>query len=592
MDERQTDHAIDPDTQSDAVDEHAPDRWESGLPIVRSPADDGEYSAPDGAPLGARTWRQELPRWLATLDSARTRREYEKAVRYFFQAPGVPEALQDLTFDLLLAYRGSLALRTGGRQTQATAPSSDSPSLRQVSAGRSVAAELPAGSLAEEAPRERRSSAPEDGADSTQTAGRATALAPATVNVRLTALRQFLAHCSLWDLLPQLAPERIRAALRRLSIERRRPYQILAEPEWTAFLAAARAPHRRSGKPSRGLEPMPADVPSNSKPPGSLEAPDIGDDGVSAPASVTAPITGAHDRRMVGPWGVTRARRTRPPVDATSDGGEASPDQPSAATRPAPTEVPLDKSASSATAAVRSRAGLTGVRTAQRDHALLALALATGLRAIELCGLNVGDVSREWHAGREEWWLVLPDAKTKGQRGGRTLPLAPALVETLLEYVRATDRRWEDDADRATPLFVSRRRAAGAPAHEQPPANRLSPEQVRRIVDRVEAQWRASGAGVADGRAISPHALRHSTAVALLEGNQQRGRAPASVEHVRGWLGHFDIRTTQGYLAHLDARRHRRPFALQPVEEQPAAATGDVTGGPTTAGDETARRTE
>jgi integrase len=107
-------------------------------------------------------------------------------------------------------------------------------------------------------------------------------------------------------------------------------------------------------------------------------------------------------------------------------------------------------------------------------------------------------------------------------------------------------------------------------------AQRLSTAHVRRIVDRVEAQWAASAgmdhegakgtsAQPGAGRAISPHALRHSTAVALLEGNELTGRPPASVEHVRGWLGHFDIRTTQGYLAHVDSRRHRRPFALDPV---------------------------
>lgn len=84
-------------------------------------------------------------------------------------------------------------------------------------------------------------------------------------------------------------------------------------------------------------------------------------------------------------------------------------------------------------------------------------------------------------------------------------------------------------------------------------------------------------------RAISPHALRHSTAVALLEGNAETGRPPASVEHVRGWLGHFDIRTTQGYLAHLDGRRHRRAFALAPephtVAPETPQANGDETDG-------------
>jgi integrase len=239
---------------------------------------------------------------------------------------------------------------------------------------------------------------------------------------------------------------------------------------------------------------------------------------------------------------------------------------------------------------IRSKAGLTGKRTALRDHALLALALATGLRAIELASLDVGDLSREWRAGQVEWWLVLPDSKTKGQHGGRTLPLAPELVAVLRNYVEASGRHWERPEDHETPLFLSgplrtlpvvqsrtaRRRASdGSETQPKQPFRRLSLSQIRLIVDRVEAQWHAlyEGEGAKRGgraggaRRISPHALRHSTAIALLEGNQASGRPPASVEHVRGWLGHLDIRTTQGYLAHLDARRHRRPFTLAPVGE-------------------------
>ncbi len=77
----------------------------------------------------------------------------------------------------------------------------------------------------------------------------------------------------------------------------------------------------------------------------------------------------------------------------------------------------------------RARDGRTGAHTAQRDYALVALALTTGLRAIELSLLDVGDLTHERRHGRDEWWLTLPDEKTKGQRGGRTLPLAPELVD-------------------------------------------------------------------------------------------------------------------------------------------------------------------
>jgi integrase len=146
-------------------------------------------------------------------------------------------------------------------------------------------------------------------------------------------------------------------------------------------------------------------------------------------------------------------------------------------------------------------------------------------------------------------------------------------VEALLTYIQSTGRRWEEARDRATPLFLSAQgRHSQTNRSEHAQARHLSTSHVRRIVDRVERLWRQSsqhereeGVVAGEGRAISPHALRHSTAIALLEGNEAQGRPPASVEHVRGWLGHFDIRTTQGYLAHLDARRHRRPFTLTPT---------------------------
>src|SRR5262249_8875120 len=273
----------------------------------------------------------------------------------------------DLTFDLLLAYRGALALRATPRAQGA----GDHATSRQSAARDTRDTQLRAASpwaLPGDAASDVQQT---DGPDQTASrADEAVPLAPATVKGRLTALRQFLVHAALLAELPDLTPDHIRVALRRLSIERRRPYQVLAEAEWAEFLQAALLPASASGHPVRRVP--------------------------------------AGEGQVV-----------------TSSG------------------------------LVKSRAGLTGLRTARRDHALLSLALATGLRAIELSQLDVGDLTREWHSGQEEWWLVLPDAKTKGQRGGRTLPLAPELVAVLLSYAKETGRRWEDTRDRATPLFLS-----------------------------------------------------------------------------------------------------------------------------------------
>src|SRR5579859_6740871 len=130
MDDHLLEHASDADSLRQDSEGSEPQSSPGGLPAVVTSSDeydayDEEEAASGDRSPGARTWRHELPRWLATLDSTRTRREYEKAVRYFFQAPGVPEALRGLTFDLLLAYRGSLALRASGRHSQPGAPVGD-----------------------------------------------------------------------------------------------------------------------------------------------------------------------------------------------------------------------------------------------------------------------------------------------------------------------------------------------------------------------------------------------------------------------------------------------------------------------------------
>jgi site-specific recombinase XerD len=475
-------------------------------PIASWTREEAAGGGQGGAPTGGRLWHDELPRWQATLNPGRTTREYEKAVAYFFQTPGVPQYVGDLAFDLLLAYRGALALRATPHAEGAAVPRGPLVSRHASLAAREERVRL-AGDPAE------RSEPLADAADEPP-AQRLGALAPATVNLRLTALRQFLVHCALFSLLPpELTPDRIRAALRRLKVERRRPYQILDESEWQLFLAAARM--------------------------------------VGTARSNGAAVAGAQqaaDVRRAGPWGVPRAARQ----------GQA-----------ASAALPGDTHEGQVTQN-RSRSGLTGARTAERDHALIALALATGLRSIELASLDVGDIVRERHGDHAAWWLVLPDVKTKGQHGGRTLPLAPDLVETLTAYLAATDRRWERAEDRKTPLFVSGLRGQ----------QRLSLRHIRRIVDRVETQWLAlRGAadeiGAADGRLLSPHALRHSTAIALLQGNERQHRPPASVEHVRGWLGHFDIRTTQRYLAHLESREHRRPYALS-LEGAGTSAGGEA----------------
>lgn len=523
------------------------------LPSASDDPDD-DHSAPDDDPpaterQSARHWRPILNRWLLTLNPGRTQDEYAKAVRYFFETPGVPQDLSDITSDLLLAYRGALALRADRRRR--SMPRQRAAALQRD--GLSTSADHRSA-----LPGAQRTGADSHGAQAAFGAPaslRQGALSPATVNIRLTALRQFMLFAIEQELLPSLSPERVRSALRRLKNERRRPYQILAEDEWDEFLRAALGP--------------PEDVPDRASEPPASSA-------LSAPPQ----------RQPHGPWGMTRAAREQERQRRLAL--EVSAAQVDAAHAPAAADAEADTR-------LRTHDGRTGARTAQRDHALVSLALATGLRAIELSLLDVGDLVAERRRGRTEWWLNLPDEKTKGQRGGRSLPLAPELISTMLDYLRATGRSFDTPEHRETPLFLALTRGrspfaersasrAVQPRSEAPDAagrryRRLRPEQIRGVIHRVEAQWLAQrrAAAIAAGdaigdttgasgetRHISPHALRHSAAIALLLGDEASERPPASVEHVRGWLGHFDIRTTQRYLAHIESRDQRRRFAIRP----------------------------
>ena len=89
---------------------------ERELTIAAPPSWHDTDGAGNATATPAPTWRRELPRWLATLNPGRTPREYEKAISFFFLTPGVPDALDQISFDLLLAYRGALALRAAPRE--------------------------------------------------------------------------------------------------------------------------------------------------------------------------------------------------------------------------------------------------------------------------------------------------------------------------------------------------------------------------------------------------------------------------------------------------------------------------------------------
>jgi integrase/recombinase XerC len=144
-----------------------------------------------------------------------------------------------------------------------------------------------------------------------------------------------------------------------------------------------------------------------------------------------------------------------------------------------------------------------------RDHAVLELLYGCGLRASEVCGLELTAYDA---AGRLR-------VIGKGDRE-RIVPIGEPARDALDAWLRDGRPRV---AGACSALLLSVR------------GRRLSPSDVRRALER-----RARVAGIS---ARSPHALRHAYATHLLEGG-------AGLREIQELLGHASAATTQIY-AHV-----------------------------------------
>jgi site-specific recombinase XerD len=149
----------------------------------------------------------------------------------------------------------------------------------------------------------------------------------------------------------------------------------------------------------------------------------------------------------------------------------------------------------------------------RRDHALLLLALQTGLRVSELIGLRCEDV------------VLGPGAHVRCRGKGRKercTPLRRDAVATVRLWLRERRGHPED------PLLPTTRGGS------------MSRDAVEHLLAKYTAMAQQQCSSLRKKR-ISPHVLRHSTAMDLL----QRG-IDRSV--IALWLGHESVETTQMYL--------------------------------------------
>jgi site-specific recombinase XerD len=149
----------------------------------------------------------------------------------------------------------------------------------------------------------------------------------------------------------------------------------------------------------------------------------------------------------------------------------------------------------------------------RRDHALILLAVQTGLRLSELTSLRHDDV----HVGTGAHVHVIG----KGRKE-RCTPLSKSTQAVLVAWLKEPPRNPDQ------PLFPNAR------------GSRLSAHGVHYLLAK-HVTTAASTCPSLKQKRVSPHVLRHTTAMDLLhEGNEQAVIAL--------WLGHESIETTQVYL--------------------------------------------
>ena len=144
-----------------------------------------------------------------------------------------------------------------------------------------------------------------------------------------------------------------------------------------------------------------------------------------------------------------------------------------------------------------------------RDKAMLEVMYATGMRVTELISLDVDDVN-----------LDLGIIKCNGAKRSRLIPLYPMALRALATYLRDVRSSMISDPDE-TALFVN---VGGV---------RMSRQGFWKILKHYQETAHIE-------KEITPHTLRHSFAVHLLENG-------ADVGSLQELMGHCDISSTQMY---------------------------------------------
>ena len=144
-----------------------------------------------------------------------------------------------------------------------------------------------------------------------------------------------------------------------------------------------------------------------------------------------------------------------------------------------------------------------------RDHAMLELLYATGIRVSELISLDLSDLN-----------LSAGIIRCSGKGKERVIPLYPAAIKALREYVENIRPSMIATVEESA-LFVNMN------------GERMSRQGFWKIIKYYQEKAQID-------KDITPHTLRHSFAAHLLENG-------ADLRSIQEMLGHADISSTQIY---------------------------------------------
>ena len=186
----------------------------------------------------------------------------------------------------------------------------------------------------------------------------------------------------------------------------------------------------------------------------------------------------------------------------------------------------------------------TSSKAGRRNLALLALLYDSGARVGELIDLTPASLN----LNRPCYVTLLGKGEKK-----RIVPLQDEQVNLLLSYI--TENRLDDPAFNRRPLFVNNR------------GTKLTNSGVAYILNLYVRNARILRPDLIPEK-ISPHTLRHSKAMHLLQSG-------VNLVYIRDILGHVSIQTTEVY-ARADSKQKREALEAAYVDIIPARANEGI----------------